>query len=135
MDKLFKSKKFISKIVLILVCLIVFQAVAPKTVRAAGDDGGIGGRILRPIISLVLFLSDGVISILQDFVSFGGFEYIDVDDPYATWINPSKIMLGKDWVEDAAATSITATGNASGSVLATIGVDKKNTFLRFFFEG
>lgn len=64
MKKIFASKKFMSKIALILVCLTLFQFIAPQPTRA--ENGEIGGTLLKPIVSLFLSLSDGVTSIIQN---------------------------------------------------------------------
>ena len=61
MKKLFVSKSFMKKIALVLVIIILFQVVVAKPVRAE-----MGGTLLSPIVNLVMFLADGVISIMQN---------------------------------------------------------------------
>ncbi len=61
MKKRFLSKSLISKLALVIVVILVFQFAMAEPVGAAQ----LGGTLLRPIVNLVVFLADGVITILQ----------------------------------------------------------------------
>ncbi len=61
MKKRFLSKSLIAKIALVLVIIILLQFSLSEPVRAAS----LGGTLLNPVVSLFVFLADGVIQILQ----------------------------------------------------------------------
>ncbi len=78
MKKRFLSKSLIAKIALVLVLILLFEFAMAEPVGAAE----IGGTLLRPIVNLVVFLADGVITILQSTLLSmeQSFLYIDLND-------------------------------------------------------
>ena len=61
--KIFTNKKIWKKIAIALVVVILFQFIILSPVKAdddvfTGDDIGIGGKLLEPIIDLVVWLGD-----------------------------------------------------------------------------
>lgn len=80
----FKSKSIMAKIALVLVIVLLFQFSVPKTVQAAG----LGGQLLNPIVNMVVFLADGVISILQSSLTNVGesFQEIQIKENKTGWI-------------------------------------------------
>lgn len=54
--KIFTNQKIWKKIVVVLLIVLAFQFVVSSPVRAADD--GIGGKLLEPIIDLVVWLGD-----------------------------------------------------------------------------
>ena len=54
--EIFTNTKIWKKIAISLVCIILFQFSFVKPVRAAND--GIGGKLMEPIMDLVVFLGD-----------------------------------------------------------------------------
>ena len=53
--KIFTNQKIWKKIVVVLLIVLAFQFVVSSPVRAAD---GIGGKLLEPIIDLVVWLGD-----------------------------------------------------------------------------
>ena len=78
MKKRFLSKSLIAKIALVLVIILVFEFSMAEPVGAAE----IGGTLLRPIVNLVVYLADGVITILQSVLLSmeKSFLYIDLNE-------------------------------------------------------
>lgn len=78
MKKRFLSKSLIAKIALVLVIILVFEFAMAEPVGAAE----IGGTLLRPIVNLVVYLADGVITILQSLLLSmeKSFLYIDLNE-------------------------------------------------------
>lgn len=54
--KIFTNQKIWKKIVVVLLIVLAFQFVVSSPVRATDD--GIGGKLLEPIIDLVVWLGD-----------------------------------------------------------------------------
>lgn len=65
--KLFTNKKVWSKIIVILIFLLLFQFVSVNYTFATGDDVvlEVGGKLLSPILSLLVGLGDAVVDILH----------------------------------------------------------------------
>lgn len=55
--KIFTSQKVWKKLVIMLVTIILFQFSMPKQVHA-DDDMPLGGKLLEPVLDLVVFLGD-----------------------------------------------------------------------------
>lgn len=55
--KIFTSEKIWKKIVVMLIIVILFQFSMPKQVQA-DDDMPLGGKLLEPVLDLVVFLGD-----------------------------------------------------------------------------
>lgn len=55
--KIFTSGKIWKKLVIMLVAIILFQFSMPKQVHA-DDDMPMGGKLLEPVLDLVVFLGD-----------------------------------------------------------------------------
>lgn len=65
--KLFTNKKVWSKIIVILIFLLLFQFVSVNYTFATNDDVvlEVGGKLLSPILSLLVGLGDAVVDILH----------------------------------------------------------------------
>lgn len=55
--KIFTNQKIWKKIVVALLIVLAFQFIVSSPVRA-GDDDGIGGKLLEPVIDLLVSLCD-----------------------------------------------------------------------------
>lgn len=55
--KIFTSQRIWKKLVIMLVSILLFQFSMPKQVHA-DDDMPIGGKLLEPVLDLVVFLGD-----------------------------------------------------------------------------
>jgi len=56
--KIFTNQKVWKKIVVVLLIVLAFQFIVSSPVRAGGDDDGIGGKLLEPVIDLLVSLCD-----------------------------------------------------------------------------
>ncbi len=56
--KIFTNQKIWKKIVIVLLIIIIFQFIVSKPSIAESEDNGIGGKLLDPVIDLVVFLGD-----------------------------------------------------------------------------
>lgn len=65
--KLFTNKKVWSKIIVILIFLLLFQFVSVNYTFATDDDVvlEVGGKLLSPILSLLVGLGDAVVDIMH----------------------------------------------------------------------
>lgn len=71
--KIFTSEKIWKKIVIMLIAIILFQFSMPKQVQA-DEDMPIGGKLLEPVLDLVVFLGD------RDCKYFASFDYGTIRD-------------------------------------------------------
>ncbi len=70
MSKIFTNKKIWQKIAVILLIVLLFQFIAANPIMAADDDDGSlaiewGGKLLSPVMSLLVTIGDGIMSILH----------------------------------------------------------------------
>ena len=56
--KIFTNQKVWKKIVVALLIVLAFQFIASSPVRAGDDDDGSGGKLLEPVIDLLVSLCD-----------------------------------------------------------------------------
>ena len=55
--EIFTNQKICKKIIMALVIVILFQFSVPKQVQA-DEDVTLGGKLLQPLLDLVIFLGD-----------------------------------------------------------------------------
>lgn len=63
--KFFTNKKIWSKIIIVLIFVILFEFVISKPTLAENDTLEWGGKLIQPILSLIISLGDGVLNILH----------------------------------------------------------------------
>lgn len=64
--KILKNKSLWMKILIAILAVVVVAFVVPNVVNAAGDDGsGWGGKLLSSLMSLLVAIADGIMSIIQ----------------------------------------------------------------------
>lgn len=68
--KVFENKSLFKKILIVMLFVIVASFVFSGQVRA---DDGIGGKLLNPIVDLLVFLGDGIMNIIHG-VIYGHYE-------------------------------------------------------------
>lgn len=119
MKKRFLSKSLIAKIALVLVIILVFEFSASEPVHAAS----LGGTLLNPIVNLVVYLSDGVIQILQSALTSieNSFTYIDITKSKPSfWIAVVTIIVGVLAVVWAVAAVVLVTVVTGGAAVPAI---------------
>ena len=65
--KIFENKSVFKKLIIVLICILLLSFCIPRGVRA-GDDDGIGGKLLKPVISLLIGLGDGALNVIHTVV-------------------------------------------------------------------
>ena len=66
--KFFTNKNIWTKIIIVLIFILLFEFVVAKPSLGADSDGDVvefGGKLMKPIVSLIVTLGDGAISILH----------------------------------------------------------------------
>lgn len=116
--KFFTNKKIWSKIIIVLIFVILFEFVISKPTLAENDVLEFGGKLLSPILSLVVTLGDGVIGIVHDAIMGVNNSLIEVNMGSTIWEIIGKAFV---WILAAAiAIAIVATG--IGGIIAAVTV-------------
>ncbi len=119
MKKRFISKSLIAKIALVLVIILLFEFSVSEPVHAAS----LGGQLLNPVVNLVVYLADGVLSILQGALTKidTTFNYIDITGQKKSWwVALGAIGLGILLVAGAVALSVVTAGAAVPAIVGSI---------------
>lgn len=118
--KVFENRTILKKIVIVLLCILLLSFFIPSSVKA--DDGGIGGKLLDPIMSFFVGLSDGAMSLLEKVVLQKDVSLINIDTSAGFW---SKIIVAVTSlaVMAVAIASVVFTGGGSAIAIA-LGVTK-----------
>ena len=67
--KIFQNRNIFKKLIIVFLSVLLLGFCTPKTVKAnAGNEEGLGGKLLEPIMSMFVGFSDGAISLLQKIV-------------------------------------------------------------------
>ena len=112
--KFFTNKKIWSKIVIVLIFLILFQFTAAKPAFAENETLEFAGKLMTPILSLVVTLGDAVMGILHSSIMGVTDSLLEVNLGSQWWEILGRVII---WVLAAAvAVAICATG--IGGILA-----------------
>ena len=79
--KIFENKNIFKKLVIVFLIITLFSFCIPKGVKA---DGGIGGQLLDPLLSMFVGLGDGAIALLQKLILQQDASMIQVDTSTST---------------------------------------------------
>ena len=112
----------IKKVSIVLVCLMVFSFCVPGIVRA---DDGVGGKLLEPVVNLIVSLGDGLTNIVHRAAVSQSETLISVDMVSGTLRTILTILVGIVAAVAAIALVVATAGAAAallGPVLASIGV-------------
>ena len=78
--KIFQNRNIFKKLIIVFLSVLLLGFCTPKTVKATnGNEDGIGGKLLNPIISMFVGLGDGAISLLQKIVLHQDASMIEVN--------------------------------------------------------
>ena len=119
--KVFENRTILKKIIIVLLCILLLSFLIPKSVKA-GDDDGIGGKLLNPIMSLFVGLGDGAMSLLEKVVLQKDVSLINIDTSASFWSKVIVVVTSLAVMAIAVA-SVIATGGASAITIA-LGVAK-----------
>lgn len=112
----------IKKVSIVLLCIIAFSFCMPKGVRA---EDGIGGKLLEPVVSLVVSLGDGINNIIHKALVSQPETLISVDMADGVLRVILTVLVGIVAAAAAIALVVLTAGAASavlGPILAGIGV-------------
>lgn len=114
--KVFQNKKLFKKLMIIFLIIMIFSFCVPKGVRA---ESSIGGKLLKPVIDLVLSLTDGVYGIAHKVILQQDMTLIHIDLTESVW---EKIATAVVFVLVAVATvaAIIATAGAVAALIPAL---------------
>lgn len=81
--KQFIINKMKKKIVFLVLIMIIFQFIMAKPVKAGDDE--FGGKLLSPVVSLVVSLGDACVGIIHQYVMGQSQSLIPVDMKTSWW--------------------------------------------------
>ena len=87
--KFFTNKSIWSKIIIILIFIILFEFIAAKPSLGA-DVLEFGGKLLTPVVSLIVTLGDGIVEIMHSSIMGSNESLLHADLDSSIWE-----MLGK----------------------------------------
>ncbi len=90
--KFFTNKSIWSKIVIVLVMILLLQFCLSRPVHA--EDEGVGGKLLSPIVELVLALLDGIVDLLHSSVMGQSESLIRIDMSDSFWQKALTFLVG-----------------------------------------
>ena len=115
----FTNKKIWSKIIIVLIFVLLLEFIVTKPTLAADDDGyGIGGVLLSPIMSLIVSLGDGIMTVAHDAIMGVSSPLIQIDMGSTWWEIVGRIFI---WII-AAAISVVIIATGIGGILSAIAV-------------
>lgn len=77
--KILKKEGLIKKLILALIVILIFGAVVPNTISYAADDEGFGGKLLKPVVDLIVAIGDIIMDFIHSMIFGGGYSTIRVD--------------------------------------------------------
>lgn len=124
--KIFQNKNLFKKLMIIFLVITIFSFCMPKAVRA--NDDGVGGKLLKPVIDLMLGIGDGIMDILHEIIYHQDQSSITVDMSTKWWDIFKTVMVAIIVAVVVAAAVIVTAGlvvaglAALGVTLSSIGV-------------
>lgn len=118
--KVFENKSILKKIVIVLLCVMLLSFCVPKSVDAI-DAEGIGGKLLSPVMSLLVALGDGAMSLLEKVVLQNETALINIDTSSSML---SKIIVGFISVAVLACAIASVVVTGGGTLTVLLGVAK-----------
>lgn len=115
--KVFESKNLFKKLVIALLCILIFSLLFSGNVKA---ESSIGGKLLKPVIDLVLSLGDGLYDIIHKVILQQNMTLLHVDltgDGVFEFILTAAVFI---IVSVAAVAAIVATGGAIAALLPAL---------------
>lgn len=126
--KIFQNKNLFKKLMIIFLVITIFSFCMPKAVRA--NDDGVGGKLLKPVIDLMLGIGDGIMDILHEIIYHQDQSSITVDMSTKWWDIFKTVMVAIIVAVVVAAAVIVTAGlvvaglAALGVTLSSIGVGR-----------
>lgn len=118
MMKIFTNKSIWQKIVIVLVVILLFQAIAIKPVHAAGDVVEFGGKLMSPILSLLVSLGDGIMDLIGRAVMGATSSLYEVEMGNSFWETLGTVLVAIA----AAAIAVALVVLGGAAILAVVGI-------------
>ena len=124
--KFFTNKSIWSKIVIILIFVLLFEfAVTKPTLASVGAEVGenvieFGGKLMNPLMSVVVSLADGMMEIAQSSIMGTDESVVPVDVDQSIWEKIGKFFVVAVTVIAAIAVVVAAV-TTGGGIFAVIG--------------
>lgn len=116
--KVFRNKNIFNKIIITLLCIILFSFAIPKASFASDP---LGGKLLKPICSLFTALGDGAMSLIEKTVVNNENALLNIDTSSSWWAT-ALVYITAACVAVAGIAIVIATGG--GALAIIIGVAK-----------
>ena len=115
--EIFKNKSLSKKLILVMLVVIFLGLIKPNISNAEATEAAQGGKLLQPVVDLVLTIGDGLMDIIQNAVA-GQSGHITLDiTAKKGWIKVIGVILGIV----VAALVIIVSGGIAGAVAAIVG--------------
>ena len=97
--KIFTNKKIFNKIAIILVIVMACSFIIPNNISRAetfqkDDEGNPGGKMLSPIMDLLMFIGDGILGILQNNFLTTSDMFVQANSKEASTVNVWSLLIG-----------------------------------------
>lgn len=116
--KIFENKSVFKKLIIVLSCIIILGFCFSGSVKA---NDGPGGKLLKPVVDLLLGIGDGILSITHNVIFHQDEATITVDMTTKWWEIFSTIMVGIVVAVVVAAAVVLSAGAIAGAA-AAIGI-------------
>ena len=115
--KIFENKKLFKKIVMIMVLIVIVSFTFSGNVQAKNE--GIGGKLLKPVVDLILSLNDGIYNIIHRIILEQDQTLLPISLTDAWWeaLLTIVVFIG---VAIAAAVAVIITAGAAAALIAAI---------------
>lgn len=121
--KIFANANIWKKLVIVFLAVLCLAFVAPKNVEAASDNDHIGGTLMKPICSFVVWLGDGITNVLHKVLIKQDTTIITVDTngswkSVLKWVAITLGVLAVVATGGAAALGVSAVAGVVGNAIA-----------------
>lgn len=117
--KIFENKSVFKKLIIVLLIIMIFSFCMPKNVKASDD--GIGGKLLSPVIDLLIGLGDGALNVIHTVVYHQNDTLLTVDMTNSVLAFLATITVGI-LAAVVVAAAVVLTAGALAAAAASIGI-------------
>ena len=118
--KFFEDKSIFQKIAISILLILVFSFAVPKNVEAKGD--GLGGKLLHPVVSLVIAIGDGVLDVFHKAILNQDTTLLAIDTTSSIWNKIGAFLLAAVVVVAVGVLIYATAGGALAALVAAVPV-------------